>query len=332
MTKFAKTTLPTISPPHIIAHRGASGYLPEHTLPAKALAFGMGADFLEQDVVLTQDGHPIVLHDIYLDTVTDVATRFPGRQRADGRFYALDFTLPEIQTLLVHERTDPLSGMPVFPQRFPVDRALFRIPTLSEEIEFVQGLNASTQRKVGIYPEIKAPAWHREQGRDISRIIWDTLRHYGYEDLQNPIFVQCFDPMETRRWREEFGSRLPLIQLLAADPTMVSSTLPSMTTPAGLQNVAQYAEGIGPAIEQVLTRKGSQAEVTDLTKAAQDAGLLVHPYTVRRDSLPNYAHDHDELLEMLVVRAKVDGFFTDFPDLAVRWKGNRFSPRPAQKY
>ncbi|MDA0659414.1 MAG: glycerophosphodiester phosphodiesterase [Planctomycetota bacterium] len=332
MNKSEMSTNAMTNPPQIIAHRGASGYLPEHTLPAKALALGMGADFLEQDIVLTQDGQPIVLHDIYLDTVTNVAASFPGRQRADGRFYALDFTLAEIQSLLVHERTDPRTGTPVFPHRFPVDQALFRIPTLSEEIEFIQGLQCSTQRKVGIYPEIKAPAWHREQGHDISRVVWDTLRHYGYEDLQNPIFVQCFDPVETRRWREEFGSRLPLIQLLPEETTAIPGTIPSLLTPTGLKNVAQYAQGIGPAIGQVMTLNGSQVEVTDLTKVAHDTGLLVHTYTVRRDSLPSFAQDHDELLDMLVVRAKVDAFFTDFPDLAFRWRANRFSPHPVRKY
>ncbi len=150
----------------VIAHRGASGYLPEHTLPAKALAYGLGADFLEQDVVLTKDRHPIVLHDIHLDTVTDVADRFPERARADGRYYALDFTLAEIKTLAVHERWDHKNRQPVFAGRFPSENRL-SVPTLAEEIELVQGLNTSTGRDVGIYPEIKKPAWHREQGYDI---------------------------------------------------------------------------------------------------------------------------------------------------------------------
>ena len=91
-------------PPLIIAHRGASGYLPEHTLEAKALAFGMGADYLEQDVVASRDDQLIVLHDIHLDRVSDVAERFPDRQRADGRFYARDFDLKEIQSLRAWER------------------------------------------------------------------------------------------------------------------------------------------------------------------------------------------------------------------------------------
>ena len=93
--------------PLIIAHRGASGYLPEHTLAAKALAYGQGADYLEQDVVLSKDGVPVIFHDTHIDTTTDVAKKFPGRQRADGRFYALDFTVSELKQLNVTERFNP---------------------------------------------------------------------------------------------------------------------------------------------------------------------------------------------------------------------------------
>ena len=100
----------------VIAHRGASGYLPEHTLPAKALAYAMGADFLEQDVVATRDDILVVLHDIHLDRVTDVAAQFPNRARADGRFYVRDFDFAEIRTLKVTERLDD-EGQPVYPGR-----------------------------------------------------------------------------------------------------------------------------------------------------------------------------------------------------------------------
>ena len=100
----------------VIAHRGASGYLPEHTLAAVSLAYGMGAHFIEQDVVLTNDDQPVVLHDIHLDAVTDVAERFPNRSRRDGRYYALDFTLAEIRTLRVNERIDPLRRWGRFPE------------------------------------------------------------------------------------------------------------------------------------------------------------------------------------------------------------------------
>src|SRR4051812_7315360 len=141
--------------PLVIAHRGASGYLPEHTLAAKAYAHALGADFLEQDIVLTKDNVPIVLHDIWLDTVTDVAARFPERKRTDGRYYAIDFTLAEVKQLRVTERVDPKKGVPVFGKRFPAGKSSFQISSLEEELQLIQGLNRSTGRAVGIYPELK---------------------------------------------------------------------------------------------------------------------------------------------------------------------------------
>lgn len=307
----------------IIAHRGASGYLPEHTLAAKALAYGLGADYLEQDVVLTQDDQPIVLHDVHLDTVTDVAQQFAGRHREDGRFYAIDFSLAEIQTLRVHERTDRGTGKAVFPSRFPVGKSVFRIPTLREELELIQGLNTSFRRQIGIYPEIKAPSWHRAQGKDISQVVLATLRDYGYDEAQDRAFVQCFDPVETRRIREELGSRLRLIQLIAGDTPQEADVFGPMRTPTGLRKVAEYAQGIGPALEHVLTGNQGNVTATRLVADAHENGLVVHPYTVRNDALPTLARNHDELLELLVERARVDGLFTDFPDLAVRWRATR---------
>jgi len=143
--------------PLVVAHRGASGYLPEHTLAAKAYAHALGADFLEQDLVLTKDDVPVVLHDVHIDTVTDVAKQFPARKRADGRFYALDFTLAELKQLRVTERFNAKTGAPVFAKRFPAGLSEFHISTLEEELQLIQGLNRSTGRVVGIYPEIKQP-------------------------------------------------------------------------------------------------------------------------------------------------------------------------------
>ena len=119
----AASALAAETRPLVIAHRGASGYLPEHTQAAKTLAYGLGADFLEQDIVLTKDDVPVVLHDIYLDTVTDVAKRFPGRKRADGRFYVLDLTLAELKQLRVAERFNAKTGKAVFAKRYPSETA-----------------------------------------------------------------------------------------------------------------------------------------------------------------------------------------------------------------
>jgi glycerophosphoryl diester phosphodiesterase len=316
----------TVKRPIVIAHRGASGYLPEHTLPAKALAFAMGADYLEQDVVLTKDGVPIVLHDIQLDEVTDVATRFPGRARNDGRSYAIDFTLEEIRQLQVHERSDPQTGVARAPSRFPVGKSRFAIPTLAEEIEFIQGLMHSTGRSVGIYPEIKSPRWHRDQGADISRAVLGVLTQYGYTEPDASIYVQCFDQVETRRLRDELGTRLPLIQLIAASPKSGDDPHAALVTDEGLAHIAEYAQGIGPALNRIVAGVDptGQPVFSELVPRAHRHSLAVHAYTFRADILPTGVADFEALMDLFLVRAAVDGLFTDFPDRSRDFVERRF--------
>ena len=122
----------------IIAHRGASGYLPEHTLESKALAYGMGADYLEQDLVLSRDDIPVVIHDIHLDEVTDVAQVYPERKREDGRFYVIDFDFEELLKLRVTERFNRETGESVYPDRFPQGSSTFKLHSLQQEIEALQ--------------------------------------------------------------------------------------------------------------------------------------------------------------------------------------------------
>lgn len=303
--------------PIVIAHRGASGYLPEHTLEAKALAFGQGAHFLEQDVVLSKDAVPVVLHDIHLDTVSDVATRFPGRQRADGRFYALDFTLAELQKLHLTERFNPKTGEPIYKTRFPTKVGHFRIVTLEEELVFITSLNQSSGKAVGIYPEIKQPAWHQAEGYDISPIVLDLLKKFGYNDKTAPCYLQCFEFDEVKRIRSELAWKGLLIQLMSASKTgLGGSDYEQMRTPAGLADLAHLVDGIGPAIASILDKQGL---VTSLVADAHRAGLKVHPYTLRSDDLPTFAPTPEALLQLLFDEAKVDGLFTDFPDVCLDW-------------
>jgi glycerophosphoryl diester phosphodiesterase len=303
----------------VIAHRGASAYLPEHTLAAKAMAHAQGADYLEQDVVLSKDGVPVVLHDIHIDTVTDVARRFPERKRADGRYYALDFTVAELRQLNATERFDPRTGTAVFPGRFPVGRAAFQVPTLEEELQLVQGLNKSTGREAGVYPEIKEPAWHRKQGQDISRVVLDVLARYGYRSKADKVYLQCFDFEEVQRIRGALGYQGRLVQLLADAPQPDSATDHArLRTRAGLTEVAKVADGIGPSLRMVVAgRSGGTLQVTDLVRDAHALGLVVHPYTFRADALPDWAGSFDELLRVFLVQVGVDGIFTDHPDKGV---------------
>jgi glycerophosphoryl diester phosphodiesterase len=303
--------------PLIIAHRGASGYLPEHTLEAKALAFGLGADFLEQDVVATADDELVVLHDIYLDRVTDVATRFPSRHRDDGRFYVRDFILEELRTLFVHERTGA-DGSPVFPRRFPVGLGRFRIPTLDEELVMVEGLVRSSRRNVGVYPEIKAPHWHRGEGVDISGLVLGALKRRGYETRRDSCYLQCFDAQELRRIRRELGCDLKLVQLIGEPHESDERTdYQYLQTPEGLRETAGYADGIGPPLGQLysLADIDGHPVSSGLVSAAHAAGMVVHPYTFRADELPPGFDGVPALVDWFACTLGVDGLFTDFPDL-----------------
>jgi glycerophosphoryl diester phosphodiesterase len=289
--------------PFTIAHRGASGYVPEHTREAKVMAHAMDADFIEQDVVLSKDDVPVVLHDIHLDTTSDVSTRFPDRKRADGRYYALDFTLSELRQLSMHERMDHKTGKQAYPKRFPATTGGFRILTLDEELELIAGLNHSTGRVAGIYPEIKQPAWHRKEGHDISPIVLRVLAKHGYTSKEHACYLQCFELDEVKRLRTELGWKGRLIFLMGGK------------TKADLAEVAKIADGIGPAISSIL----SGTKVTDLASQAHALGLELHPYTLRIDDLPKGIATSDELMRLLFDEAKVDALFTDFPDVTSNW-------------
>ncbi|MDB6139754.1 MAG: glycerophosphodiester phosphodiesterase, partial [Verrucomicrobiaceae bacterium] len=203
------------------------------------------------------------------------------------------------------------------PNRFPLGQSAqtFRLSTLEEELQFIQGLNHSTGRVAGIYPEIKQPAWHRKQGHDISRIVLPILAKYGYQTKQDDCWIQCFEFEETQRIRTELGWQGRLVQLLGGgkkdEPLM---------TPEGLAEIAKVADGIGPSIGSVVTGKTvADRHVTSLVKDAHAVHLVVHPYTLRIDELPKCVTSPEELMHALFDEASVDGLFSDFPDVLVKW-------------
>lgn len=292
----------------VIAHRGASGYLPEHTLESKAMAFGMNVNYIEQDLVLSKDNIPIVIHDIYLDDVTNVAEKYPERKRVDNRFYVIDFTYNELKELKVVERFNPTTGEQVYPNRFPKNKGTFRLHSLSEEIELIKGLNKSTGKNIGIYPEIKAPKFHQKEGKDISKIVLNILSKYGYTSKADNCILQCFNAKELERIRKELTSNLFLVQLIEH---------PEETK--NLTHFATYADGIGPWYKQVVLKNKQQKwEPTSLVAAAHELGLKVHPYTLRADDFGDFK-SFNEMMETLLITANVDGVFTDFPDLVVQF-------------
>lgn len=319
----------------VIAHRGASGYLPEHSMEAKAMAYAMGADYIEQDLVMTKDDQLVVLHDHYLDRVTNVAQKFPNRAREDGRYYVIDFTLDEIKTLSMTEgfTVEGERISPVYSQRFPLWKSTFRVHTFSEEIELIQGLNKSTGSDIGIYPEIKSPAFHLHNGKDISSAALKVLKRYQYDKPTSNVYLQSFDPDELKRIKSDLMPALKmnikLVQLIAMTSwretlrykgnTVDHYNYDWMFDERAMEKIARYADGIGPWKSMLVKVDGSSVRSSGMVENAHKAGLKVHPYTFRADQgrIPTFARDFEDLINIYLFELNVDGVFTDFPDRAI---------------
>lgn len=323
----------------VIAHRGASGYLPEHTLESKALAFAQNADYLEQDLAMSKDGRLIVIHDHFLDGLTDVAKKFPDRKREDGRYYVIDFTWPELQTLEMTENFTVKDGKQeaVYPGRFPLWKSDFKLHTFEDEIEFIQGLEKSTGRKVGIYPEIKAPWFHHQNGKDIAKATLEVLKKYGYTKKSDMVYLQTFDYNELKRIKTELmpemGMDLKLVQLVAyndwheteekdKDGKWINYDYDWMFKDGAMKEIAKYADGVGPGWYMLIDDKNSKVGniiYTPMVKDIATTTMELHPYTVRKDALPDFFTNVNQMYDALYNKAGATGLFTDFPDLGVRF-------------
>ena len=327
--------------PLIIAHRGASGYLPENTLAAKAVAHAQGADYWETDVQATRDGELVVLHDLHLEGLSDVEVVFPDRARDDGHYYVIDFTLAELRTLNLTERivSDVPGGIATYPNRFPPGKSRFQIHTLAEEIELLQGLNKSFQREVGLYLELKAPWFHEDAGFDLCQAALITLKSYGYTQKTDLVILETFDAQALQRIKQSLMPKmqmdLRLGQLVGynewqttcerdAAGNWVTVDSDWMLTPTGLEKIATYADGVGVAISLLYANPSNPKNTTVPEPAAwigkaREEGLVIHTYTLRADALPPFAANVDVMHDWLLNVARVDGVFTDFPDLMVRF-------------
>lgn len=318
---LASSVTVVVAEPLVLAHRGASGYLPEHTLAAKAVAHVQGAHYLEQDVVLTRDNVPIVLHDIYLDTITNVAEVFPDRHREDGRYYAIDFTLAEIRQLSATQRFYPDSRAAVYPNRFPVDAYNYSLHTLEEEILFIQGLNQSTGRVVGIFPEIKQTTFHQQEGKDIVKMVSDLLQQYGYGKRgDHRAMIHSFEPSTLRRLRTELGWEAPLELAFGSGLSADGSDYDWLSTAEGMREVATFADTVwAPAGHMMSWNTNGEPQLTDFMENARAAGLRVFGGVVVKESLPANCPSVDAWHQALFHVAEVDGVVTDFPDLTRQW-------------
>ena len=331
---------PDVKPAHktiIIAHRGASGYRPEHTLAAYNLAVDMGADFVEPDLCLTKDSELVARHENNIAGTTDVADHpeFASRhtrkvidgETVDG-WFTEDFTLAELKTLHACER------MPKIRQRNTVYNGRYTIPTFQEIIDLVKKKSKEQNRVIGIYPESKHPSYFAGLGLDSAGAIVRTLERNGYKNSTDPIFIQCFEPGTLRSIRKV--TKLPLIQLIddegkPYDWVMQKDkrTFADMCTPAGLKEIATYAQGIGPSKHLITPwdKTGKLLSPTTLVTDAHKAGLQVHPWTFRNENsfLPQDFRTSGTEAEYgnafaeykLFYGLGVDAVFSESPDTAI---------------
>lgn len=324
--------------PLVVAHRGASAYLPESSIPAKALAVAQGADYVEHDIVMTKDDHLLINHDLWLEGQSDVALKFPGRDRADGHYYAIDFTLDEILTLSKTEPFSVIDGIEVanYPGRHPLWLSTFGFHTLDSELQLLRGLHRSMGREVGIFTELKSPWFHEREGKDLSSAVYDALARNGYRTREDRCRVMSFDANALERIRTEVapahGVDVPLTQLIThTDGHETYERLPDgnwgnysydwMFEPEAMERIALYADGIGPDLRMLIDPTSTIGDIrfTRMARDAHDAGLYVTPWTARADDLPPYAAHINELFEALLVESGVEGIITDFPDLGVKF-------------
>ncbi len=276
--------------PIVIAHRGASGERPEHTLAAYSLAIEQGADFIEPDLVLTKDGVLVARHENEISETTDVASRpeFAARMATkviDGEsftgWFTEDFTLAELKTLRAKERLPQLRGA-----NMAYD-GRYEVPTFDEILALARDEGKRHGRVIGVYPETKHPGYFAGIGLPHEGPLLAALDRFGHNDAAAPVFIQSFEIRNLILLRAR--TRLRLIQLMAdagGPPDRPGLSYADMASPEGLEQVAKYASGIGVAKAMVIPRAhdGKLGAPGALVADAHKAGLAVHVWTFRREN------------------------------------------------
>jgi glycerophosphoryl diester phosphodiesterase len=328
----------TNQPPIIIAHRGASGHRPEHTLSSYRLGIEMGADFIEPDLVLTKDGHLVCRHENEIGGTTNVASKpeFAARKAVkiiDGErfegWFTEDFTLAELKTLRARER---------LPQLRPANMAYDgqdEIPTFAEVLALIKGKTAPSGRAVGVYPETKHPSYFEAIGLSFDAPLVRALIAADLNREDGAIFIQSFEVNNLKRLSGL--TKAPKIQLVSAAGGPVDQaglTYEQMVSDIGLADIAKYAVGIGPQKSMILPldAEGAAQTPTSLVARAHRAKLALHPWTMRLENyfLPRDLRRGDVTSPLYPAMAGdltsecqqlfdlgVDGIFSDNPGIAV---------------
>jgi glycerophosphoryl diester phosphodiesterase len=345
--KKARATAPTTM---LIAHRGASGYRPEHTLAAYELAIAQGADYLEPDVVATRDGHLVARHENEIGGTTDVSVHpeFAGRRTTkvvDGRrvtgWFTEDFTLAELRTLRATERLPLLRGA-----NTGFD-GLYQVPTLDEVVDLARRSRTADGRRVGVYPETKHPTYFADLGLALEDRLVDVLEAHGYAGADDPVVIQSFETANLQRLARL--TDLPLVQLIDCEgaPFDLQScgdprTYADLVTPEGLERIGRYAGAVGLCKDVMIPRDSQDrlGEPTDVIRDAHRAGLSVTGWTFRLENqyLPADYRLGDHLAAPGDLRREIetylaagmDAFFTDNPDVGdlARRRHAAVSPAP----
>lgn len=320
---------PALSRPIVIAHRGASGERPEHTLASYERAIELGADFVEPDLVMTRDGVLVARHENEISGTTDVANHpeFAARKTIktiDGAkvtgWFTEDFTLTELKTLRARERLPMLR-----PQNTAYD-GQFPIPTFQEIIDLVRAKEKETGRRIGLYPETKHSSYFRSIGLALEAPLAALLARNGYAKKGDPVFIQSFELENLKTLKRLTGLKLIFLMDAEGGPADGSGrSYAELATPGGLREVAKTADGIGPSKAMIIPRTtlGRSAKPTSLVADAHAAGLKVHPWTFRaenyflpaelRKGIDPRAHgDLAAEVKQFVVLG-VDGVFSDNP-------------------
>jgi len=326
------------SRPIVIGHRGAPGYVPEHTLVGYFIAIQQGADFVEPDLVMTKDGVLVARHENDIGGTTDVSEHpeFASRRTTksiDGisitSWFTEDFTLAELKTLRAKERIPAQR-----PANTRFDR-MFEVPTFEEVLQLVQGVNRHRKKPIGVYPETKHPSYFQGIGLAMERPLVKMLEKHGYRGKHAPVFIQSFEVGNLQQLARM--TDVPIVQLLdatgapwdfrvAGDPR----TYADLATPAGLAGIARYADGVGVNKNLMIPRVSGDflGTPTNLVRDAHAAGLIVHGWTFRAENAflptdfdsstdPNAIGDLEGEIQRFL-ELGMDGFFTDQPNIGVR--------------